>query len=715
MVLRETSWLAVIGVAAGLGAALLFTRFLASMLFGLKPNDPATLGGAAALLFIIALLAGFVPACRASRVQPMQACGTSSLWHLTVSGITSPVENPMLSRRSFLKTSLAAAATCSNPSLFADQDSRVRLSRFGYGDVALAPGLAQTQFEQTQAVLLGLDDDSLLKPWRLRAGLPAPGPDMGGWYDEVSLDKTPSGGHGFCPAHSFGQWISALSRGYAVTGDIRTRAKVETLLDLYSPAISGKFYTNFRFPAYDYDKMVCGLIDAHEFAGISNSWALLDHTTDAAMPHLPPHALDRDEAQRRWRASVGDNITDDYTWDEPYTLPENLYLAWERGAGERYRALASRYLLDKTWFDPLAENQNVLANHHAYSFCNSLSSAMQAYIADGSAQHLRAAKNAFDMIATTQSFATGGWGPNESFVAPRSGKMYASLNDTHHSFETPCGSYAHFKLTRYLLQVTGDGRYGDSMERVLYNTVLGAKRLEPDGQAFYYSDYNFSGSKFYFSDRWPCCSGTLPQVAADYRILIYFRDPAGIYVNLYLPSTLKWTAADGARMSLTQSGDYLIGGRIGMTLRASRPSDFALRLRIPAWASRSVPSIRVTPSIRVNGAPVLPAVTSGFAGIRRQWKDGDRVELELPMPLRLEAIDPEHPETVALVRGPLVLLAISDQAPKITRQQLLAANRVSGGDPNKPAWQVETPSGPIRLLPFTAISDEHYSTYLTVS
>ncbi len=73
MVLRETSSLAVIGVALGLGAALLLTRFLASMFFGLKPNDPATLIASAALLFAVALLAGFIPARRASRVQPMQA------------------------------------------------------------------------------------------------------------------------------------------------------------------------------------------------------------------------------------------------------------------------------------------------------------------------------------------------------------------------------------------------------------------------------------------------------------------------------------------------------------------------------------------------------------------------------------------------------------------------------------------------------------------
>jgi predicted permease len=73
MVLGEAFWLAAAGVAAGLGAALLLTRFLRTMLYGLKPNDPATLVCAAALLFAVALLAGWVPAQRASRVQPMQA------------------------------------------------------------------------------------------------------------------------------------------------------------------------------------------------------------------------------------------------------------------------------------------------------------------------------------------------------------------------------------------------------------------------------------------------------------------------------------------------------------------------------------------------------------------------------------------------------------------------------------------------------------------
>lgn len=613
----------------------------------------------------------------------------------------------MVSRRSFLQSaSMAGLALGSTPSIFAEQENPLLLKTFDYKDVALAPGLAQTQFEETQAVLLSLNDDSLLKPWRLRAGLPAPGPDMGGWYDQVTLNKTDSGGHGFAPAHSTGQWISALSRGYAITGDPATRAKILKLLDMYEPAISGKFYTNFRFPAYNYDKWVIGLIDAHRYANVPQALSLLDRTTNAAEPHLPSTALDRDDPQKRWRAQVGENTANEYLWDESYTMPENLYIASQQGGGERYRKMAARYLLDKTYFEPLSENKNVLPNHHAYSFCNALSSAMQAYIVGGSKMHLKAASNAFDMISATQSFATGGWGPNESFVEPGTGALYKSLTETHRGFETPCGSYAHFKLTRYLLQITGDGRYGDSMERVLYNTVLGAKPLERDGHAFYYSDYNVNASRTYFPDAWPCCSGTLPQLAADYRILTYFHDAGGVFVNLYMPSTVKWTSTDGTLISLTQSGNYPLDGNIAFRLKLSRPSEFAVRLRIPAWSEKGGATV-----IRVNGSRVTAPMQSGFAVLRRKWTNSDRIELDIPLPIRLEAIDSQHPDMVALVRGPLVLFAITKETPRVTRNQLLAASRIPGRD----TWTAQTSSGTLQLLPFTAIGDSGYRTYLEVS
>ena len=568
------------------------------------------------------------------------------------------------------------------------------LAQFDYGDVELAFGLHETQLEETHRVLMGLSDDSLLKPFRQMSDMPAPGADLGGWYhydpDYVWGKDTP----GFAPSCTFGQWISALARSYAINGDPATRNKVLRLNRLYAQTISGEYYDKNRFPTYCYDKIVCGLIDSHKYVGDPDALAILNHTTDTALPHFPKLAVEHGVA---WRP----NKEFYWTWDESYTISENLFLAYQRGAGKRYRELGRQYL-DDIYYDPLAEGQNVLAGRHAYSYVNSLSSAMQAYLTLGDEKYFRAARNAFDMLSA-QSYVTGGWGPDETLRAPGSPDIDASLSNTHASFETPCGSYAHFKLTRYLLRVTRDARYGDSMERVMYNTVLGAKPLMSDGRTYYYSDYNFQGRKVYRDDQhWACCSGTLPQVAADYRINTYFRDANGIWVNLYIPSTLRWKQ-NGAAMALTQESLYPFDSLVKFTLKTSQARDFTLNFRIPAWANRA--------SVSVNGRSVATDVIPGtFAAIHRTWNDGDHVEVDLPMTSRLEPVDPQHPQTVALLFGPLVLFAITDSQPSPTRSESLKAKRL-----DRRTWQVNTASGPLKFLPFTDIGDEQYSTYLRVT
>ncbi len=598
-----------------------------------------------------------------------------------------------VSRRTFLQLATAASLI---PSLqgsaraVAALDSSP-LEEFGYADVTLDSPLHEEQLWQTHAVLMGLDDDALLKPFRLMIGQPAPGEDIGGWYRYDPNYDWHTFDAGFAPSATFGQWVSALARMYAITGSQMAREKVLRLNQLYAKTIAADFYENNRFPAYCYDKLVCGLMDSYKYAGDPQAWAILSKTTDTALPHLPGHAV---EHGTNWRPGKDES----WSWDESYTMPENLFLAYQRGAGERYRAIGLQYL-NEPFYERLAAGQNDLAGRHAYSHVNCLCSAMQAYLTLRNEKYLRAAKNAFDMLAE-QSFATGGWGPDETLRATGSSDVYDSLTKTHSSFETPCGSYAHFKLTRYLLRVTREARYGDSMERMMYNTILGAKPLEPDGRTFYYSDCNFKGRKVYSPHGWPCCSGTMPQVAADYRINTYLRDGRGVWVNLYLPSTVRWTQ-DGAQVALTQTGEYPHDSQMQFEVKTPKAAEFAVNLRIPAWAEKA--------SVSVNGKREAAAAGS-FARIERKWKNGDRIELELPMTPRLEAVDAQHPETVALLVGPLVLFAITDAEPKVTRAQLLAAIRTGGQ-----SWQIETAGGPVKMLPFTEIGDQQYTTYVRVS
>ncbi len=186
-------------------------------------------------------------------------------------------------------------------------------------------------------------------------------------------------------------------------------------------------------------------------------------------------------------------------------------------------------------------------------------------------------------------------------------------------------------------------------------------------------------------------------MTADYRLLGYFRDEQGIFVNMYLPSTLRWTGEDGAQLTLTQSGNYPVEGKIAMQIRASHPSKFALRLRIPSWT---------TAQIRVNGNTASTPIQLGFATLRRQWKDGDRVEVEMTFPMRLEAIDDQHPNTVALLRGPLVLFSVTEDARRMSREELLGAKRVGG----EAGWK----AGELSFVPFTELKEEGYRTYLEV-
>jgi DUF1680 family protein len=238
---------------------------------------------------------------------------------------------------------------------------------------------------------------------------------------------------------------------------------------------------------------------------------------------------------------------------------------------------------------------------------------------------------------------------------------------------------------------------------VLYNTILGAWPVQADGTSFYYSDYGTTGQKSWHRDKWPCCSGTFPQLAADYHISAYLRSADGIYVNLYAPSRVRWSDG-GGRYGLEQETKYPFTNQIQIRVSGSRPKDYALYLRIPGWTAPDA-------ELSVNGKRVSDSVRPGtFACIRRTWKDGDRVELELPMPLRLEPVDANHPNLAALVRGPLVLFAVADSQPSFERGALLkakAANNATGDCLAKSA-----DGSDVTMRSFMNIDRERYSTYV---
>ena len=73
MVVRQVGTIATIGIGVGVAGALVLTRWISSMLFGIDPADPVVYAGVAILLALVALLAAAIPSGRASRIDPLRA------------------------------------------------------------------------------------------------------------------------------------------------------------------------------------------------------------------------------------------------------------------------------------------------------------------------------------------------------------------------------------------------------------------------------------------------------------------------------------------------------------------------------------------------------------------------------------------------------------------------------------------------------------------
>ncbi|HTP35287.1 MAG TPA: beta-L-arabinofuranosidase domain-containing protein [Candidatus Acidoferrales bacterium] len=589
-----------------------------------------------------------------------------------------------LSRRAFLGSAALAARARPTP-----PPGRLKLREFAYPQVKLTGGPLAAMYQRMHAHFLALDEDRLLKVYRQRVGLPAPGRDMGGWYDA----------DGFVPGHLIGQFVSGLARIHAHTGDPEAAAKARRLVRGYAAAFEkdGNPYASPKAAAtwacYVLDKYEIGLLDAAALAGVDEARALLPRVIAGAVRFIPDHTFDR----------VG---TRNPPYDEPYILPENLFQTYGLTGDRRFLDMAKLYLLDQEFFDPLSEGRNVLPGKHGYSHVIALSSGAKAYEVLGDGKYLRAIRNAWDMIEQTQQYASGAWAPRETFVKPGSGELAASLTATRDHFETPCCFYAHAKLARYLTCFTGDSRYGDGLERTLLNTILGALDPDDDGGYFYYSDYQARAQKRYYQRKWPCCAGTLLQSVADYPLDLYFHDAGGIYVNLYAASEVRWTA-DRIGIKLTQTTAYPESEQIELRVDPDQPLEFDLHLRIPGWLDRPA-------HLSLNGKPLsVQAARGTFATIRHRWRKGDTVGLTLPFSLRAVPIDDRNPDTIAVMRGPVMLTAVDPPEQLAASPAALAAMDPVPGKPLE--FDCRCAAEKVRMRPFYQVRREPYSTYFRVA
>jgi DUF1680 family protein len=502
---------------------------------------------------------------------------------------------------------------------------KVVLQAFDYRDVKLLPSRLLDQVEQARALYGSIPNDDILKGFRAEAGLPAPGAGMKGWCKTTS-------------SVVFGQLVSGMVRLGRAMGD---QALIDKAIALYEGwAATLPADGNARMRPYDWDKLVCGLVDLAEYAGVESAMTTLRKTVDWAA-----RSFDRTRKPANGHDFWGIGPGDTSEW---YTLPENLYRAHLLTGDPAFKDFGDVWLYEDYWGDFAKSSEPAAVQPvHAYSHVNTFASAAAAYLVTGDERYRTICINAYDFLQKTQCYATGGYGPDERLMPP-DGSLGRSLDVFGYHAEIPCGSWAAFKVSMYLMRFTGEARFGDWIETILYNAMGASLHPEPDGRCYYYGDYRVSGGmKTFYWHEWPCCAGTYIQAMAEYHNMIFLKDEGGLYVNLYVPAEVAWRRG-GQSVRARLGGGYPEEEASTLTLSLAEPATFALHFRVPGWSEGT--------TLTVNGEPVdAKAEPGGWATIEREWHDGDRVTVTVPMTLRAAPIDRQHPRRAAIMYGPIVL------------------------------------------------------------
>lgn len=314
---------------------------------------------------------------------------------------------------------------------------------------------------------------------------------------------------------------------------------------------------------------------------------------------------------------------------EQWETPEGPQLIGKALSGIH---VADRFPPPKVWFSP--EN-----GQKAYEMMSCYDGLLELYKATGIARYLQAVEMTVQDIMDEEINVAGS---GTSFECWYHGKS-KQTRPTYHTMET-CVMITWIKLNYDLLRITGKSMYADHIETTYYNALMASTRF--DGAAIeMYSP--LEGSRGDSNQQCGmdinCCSANGPR---GYMLIPRFAlmtSTDEVYVNLYTDFSASFRLSSGSNIIMDQKTNYPEGNRILFSIRPEKQKEFTIALRIPDWSIQN--------SLLVNGEKIEGVLSGNYFKIKRVWKEGDTIELQLDLRGRLMKLN----GYAALLRGPLVL------------------------------------------------------------
>lgn len=509
---------------------------------------------------------------------------------------------------------------------------------FDLRDVRLLPGRVRDNLERDSAWMASIPVNRLLHSFRNNAGVFA---GLEGGYESVkklggweSLDCDLRG-------HTTGHLLSAYGLMYAATGAEIFKLKGDSLVaglaevqdalgdgylsafpeELINRNLKGK---SVWAPWYTLHKIFAGLIDQYLYNDNQQALSVAIKMGEWAYGKL----IGQSEETRKLMLR-----------NEFGGVNEAFYNLYAVTGDNRFKELAG-YFYHNDVIDPLADGCRDFGTKHTNTFIPKVIGEARNYELTGDDRSRGIANLFWDEMVAHHSFVTGSSSQKEHYFNPAQFSKF--ING--YTGETCC-TYNMLKLSRHLFCWNASPAVADYYERALYNHILAQQDTE-SGMVCYFLPLLSGAYKVYSTPEqsfW-CCVGSGFESHAKYAESIYYHSADELYVNLFIPSVLRWQERG---LVLRQTTAFPEEAASTFTVEESDGAPLTFKLRYPAWSG--------TPEVKVNGKKVkVKSSPSSYISINRRWRKGDRVEVSYPMTLRVE-MAPDDSGRGALVYGPVVL------------------------------------------------------------
>jgi DUF1680 family protein len=305
----------------------------------------------------------------------------------------------------------------------------------------------------------------------------------------------------------------------------------------------------------------------------------------------------------------------------------------------------------------LAKTGNVtkVGDAKAYEMMSCFLGILKYYKLTGNKKYLEPLEAAWKDIRLKRMYITGTASDHEIF---RGDHVLRAENDD--LMGEGCVTVTWIQFNLQLLQITGEQKYAEELERSVYNHLFAAENPQTGCVSYYTA---LQGVKPYKCDQgYSCCLSSVPRGISLIPAMAWGKIDHVFSVLFYeggkVTDTLTSADHGSVTLNLQAVSAFPMSGKLIYTVDPSISSRFTLNFRIPDWSRHFVARV---------GTEMFTGERGSFLAISRTWKTGDQILITFDMPVQVIAGGLSYPHKIAFKRGPQILAVDEAVNPGLTR------------------------------------------------